>query len=32
MEIWRIEYGRPAGEPRHPEFDSGSSSPPARCP
>src|SRR5260370_40680038 len=23
IEIWRIEYGRPANEPRHPEIDSG---------
>jgi hypothetical protein len=23
IEDWRLEYGRPAGEPRHPAFDSG---------
>jgi hypothetical protein len=23
IEEWRLEYGRPAGEPRHPAFDSG---------
>lgn len=28
IEIWRIEYGRPPNEPRHPEFDSGLSWPP----
>jgi hypothetical protein len=28
IEIWRIEYGRPANEPRHPEFDSGLPWPP----
>jgi hypothetical protein len=28
IEIWRIEYGRLANEPRHPEFDSGLPWPP----
>jgi hypothetical protein len=28
IESWRLEYGRPAGEPRHPAFDSGSPWPP----
>jgi hypothetical protein len=28
IEIWRIEYGRPANEPRHPEIDSGLPWPP----
>lgn len=23
IEVWRLEYGRPINEPRHPEFDSG---------
>jgi hypothetical protein len=23
IEEWRLEYGRPAGEPRHPAFNSG---------
>ena len=28
IEEWRLEYGRPAGEPRHPAFDSGEPWPP----
>jgi hypothetical protein len=28
IESWRLEYGRPASEPRHPAFDSGSPWPP----
>jgi hypothetical protein len=28
IEVWRLEYGRPASEPRHPAFDSGESWPP----
>lgn len=28
IEEWRIEYGRPIGEPRHPAFDSGDFWPP----
>jgi hypothetical protein len=23
IEEWRLEYGRPAGEPRHPAIESG---------
>jgi hypothetical protein len=29
IEAWRLEYGRPAGEPRHPAFGSGEPWPPA---
>ena len=28
IELWRLEYGRPAGEPRHPDLASGQSWPP----
>jgi len=28
IELWRLEYGRPTGEPRHPDFASGQSWPP----
>jgi hypothetical protein len=28
IEEWRLEYGRPAGEPRHPAIDSGEPWPP----
>jgi hypothetical protein len=28
IEEWRLEYGRPTGEPRHPAFDSGEPWPP----
>jgi len=28
IESWRLEYGRPASEPRHPAFDSGEPWPP----
>jgi len=28
IELWRLEYGRPLSEPRHPVFDSGASWPP----
>jgi hypothetical protein len=28
IELWRIEYGRPTGEPRHPQIDSGLTWPP----
>ena len=28
IESWRLEYGRPNSEPRHPSFDSGESWPP----
>jgi hypothetical protein len=28
IESWRLEYGRPASEPRHPAFDSGTPWPP----
>ena len=28
IEEWRIEYGRPTGEPRHPAYDSGQLWPP----
>ncbi len=28
IEKWRLEYGRPAGEPRHPDFESGEPWPP----
>ncbi|MDI1228047.1 MAG: hypothetical protein PSY14_10215 [bacterium] len=28
IEEWRLKYGRPAGEPRHPAFDSGEPWPP----
>ena len=28
IEEWRLEYGRPASEPRHPRFDSGEPWPP----
>ncbi|MEO5924803.1 MAG: hypothetical protein ABIR70_13350 [Bryobacteraceae bacterium] len=28
IEEWRLEYGRPASEPRHPRFDSGEHWPP----
>jgi hypothetical protein len=28
IESWRLEYGRPNSEPRHPEFDSGEPWPP----
>jgi RecA/RadA recombinase len=27
IEVWRLEYGRPLGEPRHPDFGSGQSWP-----
>ena len=29
IEVWRLEHGRPPGEPRHPAFASGHSWPPA---
>jgi|GEM_PF-830088 len=29
IEVWRLEYGRPGTEPRHPAFDSGEMWPPA---
>jgi hypothetical protein len=28
IEEWRLEHGRPAGEPRHPDLASGNSWPP----
>jgi hypothetical protein len=28
LEVWRLEHGRPAGEPRHPDFASGQGWPP----
>lgn len=28
IEVWRLEYGRPTGEPRHPDLASGRSWPP----
>ncbi len=28
IEVWRLEYGRPSSEPRHPAFDSGVPWPP----
>jgi hypothetical protein len=28
VEVWRIEYGRPIGEPRHPMIESGETWPP----
>ncbi len=28
IEEWRLEYGRPAGEPRHPAIDTGEPWPP----
>ena len=28
LEVWRLEYGRPADEPRHPNLASGQSWPP----
>ncbi len=28
IEVWRLEYGRPTGEPRHPDLASGQSWPP----
>jgi hypothetical protein len=28
IEEWRLEYGRPTGEPRHPDLASGQSWPP----
>lgn len=28
IEAWRVEYGRPSSEPRHPAFDSGAQWPP----
>ncbi|MCI0426596.1 MAG: hypothetical protein L0Z46_01105 [Nitrospiraceae bacterium] len=28
IEVWRLEYGRPSSEPRHPAFDSGMPWPP----
>jgi len=28
IEVWRLEYGRPNDEPRHPDFVSGQSWPP----
>lgn len=30
IEEWRLEYGRPVSEPRHPAFDSGENWPPAQ--
>jgi hypothetical protein len=30
VEVWRIEYGRPLGEPRHPMIESGEPWPPLR--
>lgn len=30
IEVWRLEYGRPTGEPRHPDLASGQSWPPRR--
>ncbi|MDP1992924.1 MAG: hypothetical protein Q8K00_18070 [Syntrophales bacterium] len=30
IEVWRLEYGRPNNEPRHPVFDSGEMWPPIR--
>jgi hypothetical protein len=32
IELWRIEYGRPSNEPRHPHFDSGLPWPPVGSP
>jgi hypothetical protein len=29
IDLWRLQYGRPAREPRHPAFDSGELWPPA---
>lgn len=31
IEVWRLEYGRPNSEPRHPAFDSGEMWPPIRA-
>jgi hypothetical protein len=28
VEVWRIEYGRPSGEPRHPMIETGEPWPP----
>ena len=28
IEVWRLEYGKPSNEPRHPAFDSGEAWPP----
>ena len=28
IEVWRLEYGRPMDEPRHPDLESGQSWPP----
>ncbi|MGP8245367.1 MAG: hypothetical protein ACLQVN_12720 [Bryobacteraceae bacterium] len=28
IESWRLEHGRPVGEPRHPAFNSGEAWPP----
>jgi hypothetical protein len=30
VEVWRMEYGRPLGEPRHPMIESGEPWPPLR--
>jgi hypothetical protein len=30
IEVWRLEYGRPTTEPRHPAFDSGEMWPPIK--
>jgi hypothetical protein len=32
IEEWRLEYGRPAGEPLHPAIDSGEPWPPVQKP
>jgi hypothetical protein len=32
IEEWRVEYGRPGGEPRHPDIDSGVPWPPSSIP
>ena len=32
IEEWRLEYGRPTGEPRHPAFESGEPWPPMQQP
>lgn len=31
IEVWRLEYGRPSDEPRHPAFDSGEPNPPIKA-
>jgi hypothetical protein len=32
IEAWRLEYGRPSSEPRHPDYESGESWPPVEEP